>query len=151
LLLLKQKLIKTTAIIESLGGKGCAHRRAQCQRDAAFQETRSFCSDMVDPRGAHHSAKLNCIDPQEYLTDVLERIVSGRTKNQQAPRTLAVVLEGSGRVHLDFAAWRLIRDAFAVREGIYDPRLPNDRLVLGMKGTMSEMEVASSASARSRQ
>jgi DNA invertase Pin-like site-specific DNA recombinase len=26
--------------------------------------------------------------------------------------------------------------------GIYDPRLPNDRLVLGMKGTMSEMEVS---------
>jgi hypothetical protein len=26
---------------------------------------------MVDPRVAHHSAKLNCIDPQEYLTDVL--------------------------------------------------------------------------------
>ena len=27
-------------------------------------------------------------------------------------------------------------------DGIYDPRLPNDRLVLGMKGTMSEMEVS---------
>ena len=27
-------------------------------------------------------------------------------------------------------------------EGIYDPRLPNDRLLLGMKGTMSEMELA---------
>src|SRR6201995_3302832 len=26
--------------------------------------------------------------------------------------------------------------------GIYDPRLPNDRLLLGMKGTMSEMEVS---------
>jgi Flp pilus assembly protein TadG len=25
-------------------------------------------------------------------------------------------------------------------DGIYDPRLPNDRLLLGMKGTMSEME-----------
>jgi DNA invertase Pin-like site-specific DNA recombinase len=25
-------------------------------------------------------------------------------------------------------------------EGIYDPRIPNDRLLLGMKGTMSEME-----------
>ena len=30
-----------------------------------------------------NSAKLNCIDPQEYLTDVLERIVSGRTKINQ--------------------------------------------------------------------
>lgn len=27
-------------------------------------------------------------------------------------------------------------------EGIYDPRLPNDRLLLGMKGTMSEMELS---------
>ena len=27
-------------------------------------------------------------------------------------------------------------------DGIYDPRLPNDRLVLGMKGTMSEMELS---------
>ena len=27
-------------------------------------------------------------------------------------------------------------------DGVYDPRLPNDRLVLGMKGTMSEMEVS---------
>ena len=28
-------------------------------------------------------------------------------------------------------------------EGVYDPRLTNDRLLLGMKGTISEMEVAS--------
>jgi excisionase family DNA binding protein len=28
-------------------------------------------------------------------------------------------------------------------EGLYDPRLTNDRLLLGMKGTISEMEVAS--------
>jgi hypothetical protein len=27
-------------------------------------------------------------------------------------------------------------------EGIYDPRQPNDRLLLGMKGTMSEMELS---------
>jgi DNA invertase Pin-like site-specific DNA recombinase len=27
-------------------------------------------------------------------------------------------------------------------DGIYDPRLPNDRLLLGMKGTMSEMELS---------
>ena len=30
-----------------------------------------------------NSAKLNDIDPQTYLTDVLERIVSGRTKANQ--------------------------------------------------------------------
>src|SRR5437764_3487442 len=27
-------------------------------------------------------------------------------------------------------------------DGVYDPRLPNDRLLLGMKGTMSEMELS---------
>jgi transposase len=30
-----------------------------------------------------NTARLNEIDPQEYLTDVLERIVSGRTKINQ--------------------------------------------------------------------
>lgn len=27
-------------------------------------------------------------------------------------------------------------------DGVYDPRHPNDRLLLGMQGTMSEMELA---------
>ena len=27
-------------------------------------------------------------------------------------------------------------------DGVYDPRHPNDRLLLGMKGTMSEMELS---------
>jgi DNA invertase Pin-like site-specific DNA recombinase len=27
-------------------------------------------------------------------------------------------------------------------DGVYDPRSPNDRLLLGMKGTMSEMELS---------
>src|SRR5262249_1366542 len=36
-------------------------------------------------------------------------------------------------------------------DGIYDPRLPNDRLLLGMKGTMSEMECRFSDSAPARQ
>jgi hypothetical protein len=35
-------------------------------------------------------------------------------------------------------------------DGIYDPRLPNDRLLLGMKGTMSELERRYSVSARTR-
>jgi hypothetical protein len=46
-----------------------------------------------------NTAKLNDVDPQTYLCDILERIVSGRTKNHQlhellvwnwkAPRTTA--------------------------------------------------------------
>jgi hypothetical protein len=35
------------------------------------------------------TAKLNSLDPQTYLTDVLERIVSGRTKNHQLHELLA--------------------------------------------------------------
>jgi len=30
-----------------------------------------------------NTAKLNGVDPQTYLTDILERIVSGETKNNQ--------------------------------------------------------------------
>ena len=30
----------------------------------------------------------------------------------------------------------------ADEEGVYDPRLPNDRLLLGMKGTLSELELS---------
>jgi hypothetical protein len=35
-----------------------------------------------------NTAKLNGVDPQTYLTDVLERIVSGRTKNNQLTELL---------------------------------------------------------------
>jgi len=35
-------------------------------------------------------------------------------------------------------------------ETVYDPSLTNDRLLLGMKGTISEMELASFASAHTR-
>ena len=30
-----------------------------------------------------NTAKLNGVDPQTYLTDILERVVSGETKNNQ--------------------------------------------------------------------
>ncbi len=35
----------------------------------------------------------------------------------------------------------LVGTLIADEDGVYDPRLPNDRLLLGMKGTMSEMEL----------
>lgn len=41
---------------------------------------------------------------------------------------------------LEFCA--LVGCLLADDEGLYDPRLPNDRLLLGMKGTMSEMELS---------
>jgi len=36
----------------------------------------------------------------------------------------------------------LVGCLLADEDGVYDPRLPNDRLLLGMKGTMSEMELS---------
>jgi excisionase family DNA binding protein len=36
----------------------------------------------------------------------------------------------------------LVRSLIIDEEGIYDPRLANDRLLLGMKGTISEMELS---------
>ena len=41
---------------------------------------------------------------------------------------------------LDFCA--LVNTLLIDEEGIYDPRLPNDRLLLGMKGTIAEMELS---------
>ena len=41
---------------------------------------------------------------------------------------------------LDFCG--LVKALIIDEEGIYDPRLPNDRLLLGMKGTLSEMELS---------
>lgn len=36
----------------------------------------------------------------------------------------------------------LVGCLLADEDGVYDPRLPNDRLLLGMKGTMSELELS---------
>ena len=36
----------------------------------------------------------------------------------------------------------LVNTLLIDEDGIYDPRLPNDRLLLGMKGTLSEMELS---------
>jgi DNA invertase Pin-like site-specific DNA recombinase len=41
---------------------------------------------------------------------------------------------------LEFCA--LVETVIIDEDGIYDPRMPNDRLLLGMKGTMSEMETS---------
>jgi DNA invertase Pin-like site-specific DNA recombinase len=37
---------------------------------------------------------------------------------------------------------RLVNTLIVDEDGVYDPRHPNDRLLLGMKGTMSEMELS---------
>src|SRR3974390_3070737 len=41
---------------------------------------------------------------------------------------------------LEFCA--IVGSLIIDEEGVYDPRLANDRLLLGMKGTMTEMELS---------
>src|SRR4051794_40917980 len=73
-------------------------------------------------------------------------------------KLLAAICEGRVGAVVSLEASRLARNArdwhtllefcglvgtlLVDEDGIYDPRLPNDRLLLGMKGTMSEMEVS---------
>lgn len=73
-------------------------------------------------------------------------------------RLLAAICEARVGIVLAVEASRLARNGrdwhtllefcglvgclLADEDGIYDPRLPNDRLLLGMKGTMSEMELS---------
>ena len=73
-------------------------------------------------------------------------------------RLLVAICEGRAGIALAVEASRLARNGrdwhtllefcglvgclLADEDGVYDPRLPNDRLLLGMKGTMSEMELS---------
>jgi excisionase family DNA binding protein len=73
-------------------------------------------------------------------------------------KLLAAICAGSVGVVISIEASRLARNGrdwhtllefcgligtlIADEDGVYDPRHPNDRLLLGMKGTMSEMELS---------
>src|SRR6476620_8369153 len=73
-------------------------------------------------------------------------------------RLLAAICEGRVGVVVSIEASRLARNGrdwhtllefcglvgtlIADEDGVFDPRHPNDRLLLGMKGTMSEMELS---------
>jgi DNA invertase Pin-like site-specific DNA recombinase len=74
---------------------------------------------------------------EKLLTSICERDV-GAVLSLEASR-----LARNGRdwhTLLEFCG--LVGTLIVDEDGIYDPRLPNDRLLLGMKGTMSEMEVS---------
>ena len=82
----------------------------------------------------------------------------GGTARPGYDRLLAAVCRGEVGAVLSLEASRLARNGrewhtlidycglvgclLADESSVYDPRLPNDRLLLGMKGTMSEMELA---------
>jgi hypothetical protein len=61
---------------------GIGRRNSLFCGDEGGGETWAILSSLIT------TAKLNEIDPETYLTDVLERIVSGRTKNKQLEELL---------------------------------------------------------------
>ena len=74
---------------------------------------------------------------EKLLTAICERRV-GAVLSIEASR-----LARNGRdwhTLLEFCG--LVETVIIDEDGVYDPRLPNDRLLLGMKGTMSEMETS---------
>jgi len=94
----------------------------------------------------------------EVLDDDLGRSGGGGAARPGFEKLLAAICEGRVGAVLSLEASRLARNGrdwhtllefcgligtlIIDEDGIYDPRLSNDRLLLGMKGTMSEMELS---------
>jgi len=93
----------------------------------------------------------------EVIDDDLGRSGSGIAR-PGFERLLAAICEGRVGAVISIEASRLARNGrdwhtllefcglvstlIVDEDGVYDPRHPNDRLLLGMKGTMSEMELS---------
>src|SRR5512134_3812472 len=92
----------------------------------------------------------------EVIDDDLGRSGSGIVR-PGFEKLLAAICEGRGGAVVSIEASRLARNGrdwhtllefcglvgtlIVDEEGIYDPRQPNDRMLLGLKGTFSEMEL----------
>ena len=77
------RLEPDTNIVErSIRPIGVGRRNSLFCGDEGGGETWAILASLAN------TAKLNGVDPQTYLTDVLERIVSGRTKNNQLSELL---------------------------------------------------------------
>ncbi|HSZ92157.1 MAG TPA: recombinase family protein, partial [Acetobacteraceae bacterium] len=97
------------------------------------------------------------MDPRWVIDDDLGRSAGG-VNRPGFERLLAAICEGRVGAVLAIEASRLARNGrdwhtliefcglvgtiLIDEDGVYDPRLPNDRLLLGMKGTMSELELS---------
>jgi DNA invertase Pin-like site-specific DNA recombinase len=93
----------------------------------------------------------------EVIDDDLGRSGSGLAARPGFDRLVATVCGGTAGAVLCIEASRLARNGrdwhhlidfcalvgtvIVDPDGVYDPRLPNDRLLLGLKGTMSEFEL----------
>jgi DNA invertase Pin-like site-specific DNA recombinase len=72
---------------------------------------------------------------------LLSAICSGDAGAVFAPEASRLARNGrDGHTLLDFSA--LVGSLIVDEDGICDPRLVNDRLLLGMKGTFSELELS---------
>src|SRR5271156_6796675 len=96
-------------------------------------------------------------DDIEVIDDDLGRSGSGIAR-PGFEKLLAAICEGRVGAVVSIEASRLARNGrdwhtliefcglvgtlIVDEDGVYDPRHPNDRLLLGMKGTMSEMELS---------
>ena len=105
---------------------------------------------------ADRARQLGWVDPV-VIDDDLGRS-GGGVARPGFERLLLAICEGRVGIVLAVEASRLARNGrdwhtllefcglvgclLADEDGVYDPRLPNDRLLLGMKGTMSEMELS---------
>ncbi|MGY9050304.1 hypothetical protein P775_22685, partial [Puniceibacterium antarcticum] len=94
----------------------------------------------------------------EVIDEDLGKSGGGGTERPGFQKLLAAICEGQVGAVFSLEASRLARNGrdwhsllefcavvgtlIVDEDGLYDPRLINDRLLLGMKGTMSEMEVS---------
>ena len=134
------------------------------RQSTAFQVTQNLESQRRQYALTERASRLGWSDV-EVIDDDLGRSGAG-TRRPGFERLLAAICEGRVGAVLSLEASRLARNGrdwhtllefcglvgtlIVDEDGVYDPASPNDRLLLGMKGTMSEMELSVFRSARSR-
>src|SRR5204863_7254408 len=126
------------------------------RQSTAFQVTQNLESQRRQYALTERASQLGWSDV-EVIDDDLGRSGAG-TRRPGFERLLAAICEGRVGAVLSLEASRLARNGrdwhtllefcglvgtlIVDEDGVYDAASPNDRLLLGMKGTMSEMELS---------
>src|SRR5437764_3917275 len=126
------------------------------RQSTAFQVTQNLESQRRQYALTERASQLGWSDV-EVIDDDLGRSGAG-ARRPGFERLLAAICEGRVGAVLSLEASRLARNGrdwhtllefcglvgtlIVDEDGVYDPASPNDRLLLGMKGTMSEMELS---------
>ncbi len=126
------------------------------RQSTAFQVAQNLESQRRQYGLAERARQLGWSDV-EVIDDDLGRSGAGATR-PGFEKLLAAICEGRVGAVLSLEASRLARNGrdwhtllefcglvgtlIVDEDGVYDPASPNDRLLLGMKGTMSEMELS---------